>query len=333
MVEAKLLSVFLCHASEDKEKVEKFHDHLTKDGVDSWLDSEKIKPGENWRMVIEKAVAEAHVVIVFLSGNSTSKEGFVQREIKIALDLADEKPEGTIFIIPARLEECSVPQRLKDFQWVDLFREGGYEKMFKSLKERADKLNIALRQAELYFSNYRAIFPDIEKLARTHPKDSLISIKEVAVAGVYTWELWGNLAARLLSELPSVNFSLESLIIHPERLTEFSKDQVDWAAWTMRRMQENRQLKNILSKQFGERVIIETRLSENLPERIGILINDEHLFYSDVDYNEHEGTTRLTAGANTFSYHPYNSQQAATDIKRFANRFNYFWKKSTSLEE
>jgi len=32
----------------------------------------------------------------------------------MALDVADEKPDGTIYVIPALLEECSVPDRLKE---------------------------------------------------------------------------------------------------------------------------------------------------------------------------------------------------------------------------
>jgi hypothetical protein len=38
-----------------------------------------------------------------------TKTGFVQKEIKIAPDAADEQPEGRIYIIPVRLEDCDVP--------------------------------------------------------------------------------------------------------------------------------------------------------------------------------------------------------------------------------
>jgi hypothetical protein len=58
----------------------------------------------------------------------------VQREIKYALDIADEKPEGTIFLIPARLENCRVPDRLSGKQWVNLFEEKGFERLIKSLE-------------------------------------------------------------------------------------------------------------------------------------------------------------------------------------------------------
>jgi hypothetical protein len=64
----------------------------------------------------------------------------MQKEIKHALDVADEQPEGRIYVIPARLEECDVPARLSKFHWVDLFEDGGYGKVLEALKVRAAEM-------------------------------------------------------------------------------------------------------------------------------------------------------------------------------------------------
>ena len=48
------------------------------------------------------------------------KSQYIQKEIKFALDVADEQPEGTIFLIPTKLEECDVPERLSQWQWGNL---------------------------------------------------------------------------------------------------------------------------------------------------------------------------------------------------------------------
>jgi len=133
------LKVFLCHASIDKPKVRDLYKRLIADGVDAWLDAESLIPGQKWQEEIPKAIHESDVVIVCLTENSISKEGYVQKEIKYALDVAGEKPEGTIFIIPARLEECRVPNRLSVYHWVDLFDEG-YSKLMKALKVRSAQL-------------------------------------------------------------------------------------------------------------------------------------------------------------------------------------------------
>jgi outer membrane protein assembly factor BamD (BamD/ComL family) len=145
------LKVFLCHASGDKPAVRALYQRLIRDGVDAWLDREKLLPGQDWRVEIPKAVRESDVVVICLSNRSTTKEGYVQKEIKFALDIASEKPEGTIFLIPARLEECSVPAQLSLWQWVDLFEEDGYERLMRSLRVRADKLG--LRTGETIFTD------------------------------------------------------------------------------------------------------------------------------------------------------------------------------------
>jgi hypothetical protein len=145
------LRVFLCHASSDKPIVRNLYERLAKDGIDAWLDKEKLIPGQNWQIEIPKAVKNSDVVIVCLSSQSVTKEGFVQKEIKFALDSADEKPAGTIFIIPARLENCDVPDRISQFQWVDLFSDDGYEWLLKALQIRAESVGaiIALEKSKV----------------------------------------------------------------------------------------------------------------------------------------------------------------------------------------
>lgn len=126
--------VFLCHSTGDKEKARDLHTKLQGDGLQPWLDEIDLAPGVEWRHEINKAVRQADVVLVCLSRSSVSKTGFVQKEIKIALDAADERPEGAIYIVPARLEKCPVPERLNRWQWVDLFESDGYDRLLKALK-------------------------------------------------------------------------------------------------------------------------------------------------------------------------------------------------------
>lgn len=137
-----LLHVFLCHASQDKAAVRTVYDRLKNLPLDLWLDEVKLLPGQDWEREIRRALREAHVVIVCLSHNAVSKEGFVQKEIRIALDIADEKPEGTIFVIPARLDTCDVPQRLVRWQWVDLFEEQGVSRLISALRKRARDIDV-----------------------------------------------------------------------------------------------------------------------------------------------------------------------------------------------
>lgn len=136
------LSVFLCHAREDKLQARTIYDRLCAEGLDPWLDAEKLLPGQDWRQESIKAVRNAHAVIVCLSRNSINKKGFVQYEIKQALDVADEQPEGTIFLIPLKLEECDIPERLSRWHCVGLFEDRGYERLMDSLLLRANTLEV-----------------------------------------------------------------------------------------------------------------------------------------------------------------------------------------------
>jgi len=129
------LDVFLCYAHEDRMRVRELYQRLRQDGVTPWLDEKNLLPGHDWEREIRTAVRRSDVVLVCLSRSSVSKSGFVQKEIRIALDVADEKPEGTIFIIPARLEDCAVPDRLQRWQWVDLPEQ--YEELVRALQARA----------------------------------------------------------------------------------------------------------------------------------------------------------------------------------------------------
>jgi Tol biopolymer transport system component len=142
--EKRPLKVFLSHAHMDREAVKALYDRLTTDGVDAWLDKEKLLPGQDWELEIRKAVREADVVVVCLS-KQFNQAGYRQKEVRIALDTAMEQLEGEIFIIPARLEECDTLESLRKWHWVDLFEENGYETLMRALGARATNIGAAFQ--------------------------------------------------------------------------------------------------------------------------------------------------------------------------------------------
>ncbi|GAI45431.1 unnamed protein product, partial [marine sediment metagenome] len=92
---------------------------------------------------ITKAITNSDFFIVCLTKNSYEKRGYLQREIKQALDIWQEKLEDDIYLFPARLEECDVHQDLQDFQWVNLYEDDGWDRLF-----RAIQAGISRRQAK-----------------------------------------------------------------------------------------------------------------------------------------------------------------------------------------
>lgn len=121
--------VFISYAKEDYVNVRKLYDRLTKDGVNAWLDTHNLKPGHDWDLVITSVIQKAKYFIVCLSSNAVLKTGYLQKEIRLALEVAQRMPEGKLFIVPVRLEDCAAPTSLQKWQWVDLFRRGGYRKI------------------------------------------------------------------------------------------------------------------------------------------------------------------------------------------------------------
>ncbi|MFT3893743.1 MAG: SUMF1/EgtB/PvdO family nonheme iron enzyme [Anaerolineales bacterium] len=137
------LQVFLCHASQDKSKVRELYQRLVVEPwIDPWLDAEKLLPGQDWNLEIEKALRAADMIIVCLSKEFVSKEGYVQREFRKAVSYAEEKPEGTTYIIPLRLDDCETPYKFQQWQWLDYFATGAQDKLLISLRMRAEKLGI-----------------------------------------------------------------------------------------------------------------------------------------------------------------------------------------------
>ncbi len=150
MTESEKLRVFLCHSPADKAAIRELYERLLKHSwIDSWLDEEKLLPGQDKNSEIKKAVQNANIVIVGLSKTSIAEEGNIQREYKYALDATLEKPGGTIFIIPLILEDLKgvdIPKDLKPLHCEDYFpkkrRTMAFDRLLQSLKIRADNLNI-----------------------------------------------------------------------------------------------------------------------------------------------------------------------------------------------
>jgi len=124
--------VFISYAKEDKSLAEKLYGDLQQDGVKPWLDSVDLVPGQPWERTIKKAISDSSYFIALLSSRSVGKKGYVQKEIRHALDIAEEYPEDKVFIIPVRIDECEPSfEGLRRLQRADLFPS--YEKGLKEL--------------------------------------------------------------------------------------------------------------------------------------------------------------------------------------------------------
>ncbi len=126
--------IFISYAREDQDRVRDLYHRLVAAGFHPWLDREHILPGMKWEPIIKAALKRADFVLICLSATSIYKRGFLQKEIKQALEHAQENLEDDIWLIPARLDDCDVPDSLADIQWVDLFEDDGWEQLIRAIE-------------------------------------------------------------------------------------------------------------------------------------------------------------------------------------------------------
>ncbi len=144
--------IFISYAREDVAEAQRLSLDLTSAGFETWLDVERLLPGQKWADEIEKAIKNSSYFIALLSTRSVSKRGFVQKELKKAVDVLHELPYGMTYVIPARLDN-SMPTNpeLQEYQWVDMLPnwEKGIELIISSLKSDAGKIDLKKRYEEL----------------------------------------------------------------------------------------------------------------------------------------------------------------------------------------
>lgn len=113
--------VFISYAREDQSWAERLYMDLRKQEINAWLDVRSLKAGANWKLEIRRAIHACKHFILILSKHSVNKKGFVQRELKEALQVLAEFPKGHIFLIPVRLDSTTpIDEELLDLNWVDL---------------------------------------------------------------------------------------------------------------------------------------------------------------------------------------------------------------------
>jgi hypothetical protein len=129
-----MAQIFLSYAREDEETVKNLYQKLSDAGFKPWMDKKDILPGERWKSSVRGAIRRSDFFLACLSANSVSKRGFLQKEIKDALDIWQEMLDSDIYLIPVRLEDCEVPETLRGFHWVNLFEENGWTRLVESIQ-------------------------------------------------------------------------------------------------------------------------------------------------------------------------------------------------------
>ena len=100
------------------------------------MDTKDILAGEKWQRSIQHALQQSQFFLACLSVTSVIKRIYLRREFREALEKRQEMLDSDIYLIPVRLEECEIPEELREHQGVDLFEEDAWTRLVEALSSR-----------------------------------------------------------------------------------------------------------------------------------------------------------------------------------------------------
>jgi division/cell wall cluster transcriptional repressor MraZ len=124
--------LFVSYSSKDKEYVGRIISSLEEKGSELWVDYNELLPGDSLIASIQNAISKSPWFIVVLSENSIDSE-WCKKELYQALNEEIDRKE--VFVIPVVIDDCRIPNFIKDKVYADL-RPDVYETGISLLARR-----------------------------------------------------------------------------------------------------------------------------------------------------------------------------------------------------
>lgn len=220
-----------------------------------WMDKKSLLPGQNWQIEIPKAISNSDCVILLLSNNMVTKRGYVQKEIRLCFDTLDQMPEGRIFLIPVRLNNCEPEfDKLKALHYVDLFPDwqDGLLKILSALKL------IYPQESKSTINNALSPIPDFGI-----PSKFKFHNKKVPVSGLIV------LVIVIFSFLIIIFYFLRIQLIKLNQLSTIIDKNLTYSVSMLDSLEPS-----IRSQKQGKRVIQVPKIHQNLQFEPTVTLND-----------------------------------------------------------
>lgn len=133
------IRIFVSYAREDQAPAGSLVSFLRAAGFDIWFDKDSLHAGQDWKMVIEQEIARARLLIMCLSKTSVDKTGFVQKEMRLALQQAELRPASQVYIIPVSLDTCVVPRAIERWHVLDLREPDASRRLLEAIQNATGK--------------------------------------------------------------------------------------------------------------------------------------------------------------------------------------------------
>ncbi len=141
----KYNSCFISYSNQDARFAQKLYDNLQEKGVRCWFAPEDMKIGDKMHDVIDQSIRLQDRLLIILSKSSINSQ-WVEREVRHALELEEERKEKVLF--PIRLDETVMnlktgwgamlkrDRHIGDFcDWQDeVAYKAGFERLLKDLR-------------------------------------------------------------------------------------------------------------------------------------------------------------------------------------------------------
>ncbi|MFH8928991.1 toll/interleukin-1 receptor domain-containing protein [Streptomyces pristinaespiralis] len=148
------MHVFISHNHRDKPEVTPIAARLRMLGVDVWLDSWEIRPGDSIVGKVNEALGLVDTVAVFWSAQAAPSR-WVNTEWETAL--TRRLSDGSVRVIPVRLDETPLPTLLQPIMYVSMV-DGDADRVARELTgstSRADALRAMQQTVEESGLEYR----------------------------------------------------------------------------------------------------------------------------------------------------------------------------------
>ena len=99
------VNIFISYAVEDKSFARRLFHKLLQEGFQPWIDEENLSVGELWEDRIVQSIQKSRFVIACLSSVSVVKSGYIQKELRMALNEIEKKPYGQVYFIPILIDK------------------------------------------------------------------------------------------------------------------------------------------------------------------------------------------------------------------------------------
>lgn len=128
---------FLSHSSKDKPFIRQLAADLTAEGVDVWLDEQRIGIGDSIPEKIAQGLAESDFFLLATSQHSADS-AWVKKELNNAL--VNEVQRRKVHALPLRLDDTPLPKAIADKKYADFSAsyKAGLAELLQTMKDDVD---------------------------------------------------------------------------------------------------------------------------------------------------------------------------------------------------